>query len=98
TYTPSPVFSLSVQTEYLANQRATLATGSEVPQRNGRTLNFTGGGNLNFPLGSHARFTGDIRRTYRADRTITYQLGLPQPAPLSEYDFWNGRLELTWDM
>ena len=62
------------------------------------SLNFAGGGSLNVPIGTKGRLTGDLRRTFRAARTLSYQGGVEQPSPASEQDYWNGRLELTWNL
>jgi hypothetical protein len=70
--------------------------GIEVPQRNNGTLDFSGGANINVPVGRKGTLRGDIGRTYRAERTTTYASGVPKETPLSEVDYWNGSLQLTW--
>lgn len=96
TYSPSPAFSLNVTPEYLASDRSSSVDGIESPQRKGRTLNFSGGASLNFRLGEKGQLTGDIRRTYRADRTTTFQAGVPSVSPSTATDYWNGSLQLSW--
>ena len=95
-YSPSALFSLNVQSDYSSNQRFTVTDAGELPQRDTQSLNFSGGGNLNIPLGVKGRLSGDVRRSYRADRSLTFQSGVPQPSSRSEQDYWNGRLELSW--
>lgn len=97
-YTPTPALTLSFQPDYQANDRYGTVNGAKSPQRTSRTLNFSGGASLNVPLGRRARLTGDIRRTYRADRTTQWSNGVPSPAPRSELDYWNGQLQLSWTM
>ncbi len=97
-FSPSALFSLNVQSDYSSNQRLTVTDAGELPQRDSRSLNFSGGGSLNVPIGTRGRLSGDLRRTFRADRTLSYQGGVPQPSPASEQDYWNGRLELTWNL
>jgi len=97
-YAPSPVISLNMRAEYQANARATNTAGGVVPQRDSRSMDFSGGGSLNVPLGARGRITGDLRRSYRADRSISFQNGIAQPSGRSEFDYWNGRLELTWEL
>jgi len=85
-----------LEPNYQAANRDNFQNGASAPQRKGRTLNFSGGASVNLPLGARGHLTGDIRRTYRADRSITYTSGVPQPSPRSETDFWNGTLQLSW--
>jgi hypothetical protein len=95
-YSPTPKLSLVLEPNYQAANRDNFQNGASAPQRKGRTLNFSGGASVNLPLGARGHLTGDIRRTYRADRSITYTAGVPQPSPRSETDFWNGTLQLSW--
>ena len=50
------------------------------------------------PLGSKGRLTGDILRTYRADRSINYTDSIPLPQPRTESDYWNGSLQISWEL
>ena len=97
-FSPSALFSLNVQSDYSSNQRITVTDAGEIPQRDSRSLNFSGGGTLNVPIGASGHLSGDLRRSYRADRTLSYQGGVPQTSPRSEQDYWNGRLELKWNL
>jgi hypothetical protein len=97
-YTPSPAFSLFVQPDYLAGERDASQSGALSPTRVNRQLSFSGGASLNLPLGPKGRLTGDILRTYRADRTINYTGGAPLSQPRTESDFWNGSLQLSWEL
>ena len=69
-----------------------------MPQRSNRRLNFTGQALLNLKLGQKGQLSGNIGRTYYADRTTTYSNGEPKIAPLGEQDYWNGSLQLTWQL
>jgi hypothetical protein len=98
-YTPSPAISLSFQPDYLVNDRSgTDENGNLEPTRSARTLNFSGGANLNIPLGQRGRLSGDIRRTFQSNRSLGYTNGVPDPAPRGETDYWQGSLQLSWDM
>ena len=98
-YTPSPHLSLSMEPSYLANNRDGTLDGESVPQRRSRSLNFSGGASLNFPIGQRGRLTGDIRRSYQASRSTEFAAGLPRPSTRGRpLDYWNGSLQLTWDL
>jgi hypothetical protein len=97
-YTPSPALSFFMQPDYLAGERDASQSGTLAPTRISQTLNFSGGASLNLPLGPKGRLTGDILRTYRADRSITYASGAPVSHPRSESDFWNGSLQISWEL
>lgn len=97
-YSPSPALSLSFRPGYFAADRVGTAKGVQVPQRSTRTLDFSGGANINWPVGSKGALRGDIARTYRAERTTTYTSGVPQFSPRSEIDYWNGSLQLSWQL
>lgn len=98
TYAPSPALSLSLRPEYLATDRNGTVNGVESPERSNRRLNFSGGANLNVPVGGKGLLTGSIQRSYNADRSITYEGGQPVPSPRSETDFWNGSLQFSWQL
>ena len=97
-YTPIPGLSLTLAPQYFSNQRFGTTNGVSVPQRSGKTLNFSGGVNLNLDLGAKGHLTGDINRTYRGSGNTTYKNGVPNPSPVSETDYWNGSLQLTWNL
>ena len=97
-YTPSPTFSLYMQPDYLAGQRDASQSGALAPARITRQLNFSGGASVNLPLGPKGRLTGDILRTYRADRSIEYTGIIQTLQPRTESDFWNGSLQLSWEL
>lgn len=97
-YQPTPGVSLSFQPNYLANDRSSTVGDALAPQRRDRSLNFSGGANLNLPIGGRGHLIGDIRRTYRASRATTYTNGLPVPGARTSSDYWNGSLQLTWEM
>ncbi len=98
-YAPNPAFSLFMQPDYIAGERDASQAGSLVPTRVSRQFNFSGGASLNLPLGPKGRLTGDVLRTYRADRVISYTNGVaPLSPPRTESDFWNGSLQLSWEL
>ena len=97
-YTPTPGLSLSLEPNYLSLRRAGSVNGVVLPQRQSNTLNVSGGGSLNLPLGRRGHLTGDIRRVFRDDRSTTFTNGVPIPSPLSQTDFWSGGLQLSWEL
>ncbi len=97
-YTPGPTLSFFMQPDYLAGERNASQSGTLAPTRINRSLNFSAGASLNLPLGPKGRLTGDILRTYRTDRLINYTRGVPQVQPRTESDFWNGSLQLSWEL
>ncbi len=99
TWSPSRSASLTITPEYIANNRnGTSSTGEESPTRRSRRLNFSGGANLNMPVGRKGLLTGSISRTFSADRSTNYRNGLPQPSSLVEQDYWNGSLQFSWEL
>jgi hypothetical protein len=98
-YTPSPLISINFRPDFVVNDRSgTDADGNLEPTRSARTLNFSGGANVNLPIGARGRLTGTLNRTFQANRTVDYAQGIPQPGPVGESDFWQGSLQLSWDM
>lgn len=98
-YTPTPALSLVLQPDYLAADRLASQGGGLAPQRQSRQLNFSGGASLNLPFAGRGRLTGDILRSYRADRTVNYSSsGVATPTPRSQSDYWNGSLQLSWEL
>jgi hypothetical protein len=97
-YTPAPALSLTIEPEYLALDRNTTSNGESIPQRSSRTLNFAGGASLNFAVGARGRLTGDIQRTFRADRSSSFSQGVERVTPTSQTDYWVGSLQLTWNL
>jgi len=98
TYSPSSVLSLSLRPEYLATDRNGTVNGVETPERGSRRLGFSGGANLNVPVGTKGLLTGGIQRSYNAERSFTYDDGVSVPSPRSETDFWNGSLQFSWQL
>ena len=95
-YSPSPAISFSFRPNYFSTKRVGTVNGVEVPQRTNRSLDFSGGANINYRIGRKGTLRGDIARTYRAERSTTYSAGVPQPSPRSGIDYWNGSLQLSW--
>lgn len=98
TYSPSPALSLTLSPDYQETSRVGNQNGVEVPQRSSKSLNFSGGANLNLTLGRKGVLTGNISRSFQSSRAITYQSGEAQISPTSEVDFWNGSLQLSWSL
>jgi len=98
TWSPSPALSLVLTPDYQASDRTGTINGVEAPTRRSRRLNFTGGANVNLRIGARGQLTGSVNRTFSSDRTTTYSNGLPLSSPLAEQDYWNGSLQLSWEL
>ena len=98
TWSPSPAMSFTITPEYLSSDRKGTSNGVAAPTRRSRRLNFSGGANLNLTIAKKGLLTGTINRSFSSDRTTTFLNGLPQASPLSEQDFWNGSLQLSWEL
>jgi len=96
-YTPFRALSFSLSPNYQQYDRATRTSAGTVPQNRQQGLNFSGGANLNLPVGDRGRLTGDIRRTYTSSRNTSYTAGAVR-SPLSQSDFWNGTLLFSWSL
>ncbi len=96
-YTPIPALSFSVSPDYQQYDRSTRTAAGTVPQNRQRTLNFSGGANLNLKVGDRGRLTGDIRRNYNSSRNTSYTAGALL-SPRSRTDFWNGSLLFSWSL
>jgi hypothetical protein len=97
-YAPISGFSLSLTPSYRAADRDGTQNGVAVPVRQSRSLNLDGTASLNLPVGRKGRLTGNIGRSYQADRTTAFSHGVPQPSPAAEFDFWNGSLQFSWQL
>lgn len=95
-YSPSPAVAFTFRPTYYATERLGTVDGVELPQRKNATLDFSGGANVNLPVGRKGTLRGDVARTYRAERTLTYAAGVERSTPRSEIDYWNGSLQLSW--
>ena len=98
TWSPVRAVSFTLTPEYVASDRNGTSNGVEAPTRRSRRLNFSGGSNLNLPVSRKGLLTGSISRSFSADRTTLYRNGLPQPSGLTEQDYWNGSLQLSWEL
>ncbi len=98
TYSPSPALSFTLTPDYQATNRNGTSNGVAAPTRRSRRLTFTGGANLNFQLGRKGLLTGTINRSFSADQSTTFKNGLPQDSPVAEQDYWNGSLQLSWEL
>jgi hypothetical protein len=98
-YSPSPALSFNLLPNYTAGDRDGSLGGVLVPTRTNRQLNFSGGLSLNLPVGVRGRLTGDLQRTYRDERSVSYNnKGLPQSEVSSDSDYWNGSLQFSWQL
>ena len=98
-YTPSPALSFFMAPNYLAGDREGSQGGVLTPTRTSRQLNFSGGLSLNLRVGGRGRLSGDLQRTYRDDRSVSYNSkGLPLSEVETGSDFWNGSLQFSWDL
>ncbi len=97
-YTPIPAFSLNVAPEYSANARQSSQTGVLAPQRESRSLKFSGGANLNLRVGGRGRLTGNIHRTLNTDRVVNYGTLGTVVQPRTESGYLNGTLTFTWTL
>jgi hypothetical protein len=95
-YTPAPGISLQVEPFFRSDERDASSGGIQSPQRRNRVLNFLGSANLNLPVAGRGTLSGNLGRTYNAERTITFASGSPTPSPRSESDFWNASLQFSW--
>ena len=56
-----------------------------------------GGASLNVPVTRRGRLSGDIRRSFQSQRSRSYDDGVARTSPLSERDYWEGSLLLSWE-
>lgn len=100
TYTPTPALSISLRPEYYATDRSGSdgTTGALETQRQDRRLGFSGGVNINKPLGKKGLLQGNIARTFDDQRTRSFSNNIGTYSPRSETDYWNGSLQLTWQL
>jgi hypothetical protein len=97
-YRPSQAITLFLEPSFRSAERSGTLSGQTVPQREDRNLDFSGSTHLNVPVGKKGLLSGNIGRTYRAGRQVTFASGVPVPSPLSQYDFWNGSLQFSWKL
>jgi hypothetical protein len=97
-YTPTPALSITIRPDFTSSERQSINEGVAVPQRESRNLTFSGGANLNLPVGRRGQLTGSLSRTFRSDRTTNYVSGVPDLRPVSEIDYWVGNLEFSWSL
>ncbi len=98
TYSVTSGISFFVRPQYIDSERENSVDGELVPQRQSRSLSFSGGASLNLVVGKKASLTGNISRTYNGNRSITYVSGVPSESPRAESDFWNGLLSFSWNL
>jgi hypothetical protein len=96
-YAPFPALSFSLSPSYQLYDRSTRTSAGTVPQSRQNSLNFSGGANMNLPVGGRGRLSGNIQHTYNSSRNTSYTSGAVL-SPLSEIDFWNGSLLFSWSL
>ena len=79
-------------------QQGVTARRAATPTRRNRHLNLTGGANLNLAIAAKGHLTGIINRNFSSDRSTTFLNGLPQISPLTNTDYWQGQLQLSWEL
>ncbi len=96
-YSPAPILTFSILPFYTATNSEVTSGAVAVPSQKQRALTLGGGASLNLPVTSKGRLTGDIRRSFSAQRSMSYASGVLQPSARSERDYWDGSLLLTWE-
>jgi hypothetical protein len=95
-YSPTSWLTVNLEPVYQNDRRL----GPQADQlgllRSSNNLRMTGGVAVNRRVGAKGRLSGDLNRSFVADRSTSYTLGLPNPPSRSETDFWQGRLDFTW--
>lgn len=97
-YRPHHAVSFRINPVYQAIQSDGTSLGQEVPRRRSRTLTLNADANLNLQVATSARLTGRIGRALNSTRVVQYSSGRPDPGPRSEFDYWTGSLQLSWDL
>jgi hypothetical protein len=98
-YAPGPALSFFMQPNYTAGDRDASQAGALVPTRTSRQLNFSGGLSLNLRVGTRGHLSGDLQRTYRDERSVTYNSkGVLQSQVSTGSDYWNGALQFSWEL
>lgn len=97
-YAPVTAIALHVDPRYTSADRSGTTNGVMGRQRIDQRLDFSGGVDVNWKVGRTGNLTGRIGRTFTDTRTTNYSNGLPQPSPSSLNDYWNGNLQLTWNL
>ena len=95
---PSRALSFQLTPEYQAIDRTGTVAGVESPTRTSRRLTFSGGVNLDVALGRRGKIQGGVNRSFTSDQATRYSSGVPQPSPVAEQDYWNGSLQLSWEL
>jgi hypothetical protein len=97
-YRPTPAFILSFDPTYYASDRGSTTNGVLQTTRKDRSFDFSGRANINIPVGKRGRLTGNIARSTNSTLATTYSRGIPRAVPGTTLDYWNGSLQLSWDM
>ena len=99
-YTPSPALSFFMQPDYLAGERDASQSGTLVPTRTSRPAQLLGGRQPEPAPGAqgapHRRHPANLSRRPRPSATLDGTLTASQLR--TESDFWNGSLQLSWEL
>jgi hypothetical protein len=95
-YSPSSWLTLNLNPAYL-NDRRLSAQGEGLGLLSStNNLQLSGGMSIRRRIGAKGELSGDLNRSFVADRKISYTAGLPFATPAVETDYWQGRLDFTW--
>lgn len=97
-YTLSRFLTVTVQPSYDSNRRDQTVNGAEAPNTLTSQLILNGTAIMDFPLGPKGHLTGTIARTLNDTGNIQYQSGLRTPQRTSQQQYWNGSLQLSWNL
>ena len=97
-YQPAPALGIHLEPRYTSSERSGTVNDVQTKERTDKHLDFSGGVDLNWKVGRKGQLTGRVGRTYSDTRTINYQNGVGTLTPRSETDFWNGNLQLSWNL
>ncbi len=97
-YRPSPMLVFVFGPNYTSSDRKSTQNGALAPSRRDQSFTFSGGATLNVALGSRGKLTGNINRTSSNTSATSWSQGIPQEQPGLSQGFWNGQLQLSWDL
>jgi hypothetical protein len=97
-YSPVGGITISLEPYYQATGREATSDGLASPDNERRTLNFSGGASLNFPVGGRGQLSGTLTRSQQSNRYTKYVSGVARTEPRVETDFWNGSLQFSWNL
>jgi hypothetical protein len=96
-YSPAAWLTLNLNPIYQNDQRLSAQADQMRLLRSSANLRVLGGVAVNRRVGAHGNLSGDLNRSYVADRATSYtSAGEPIPGEGTEVDYWQGRLDFTW--